>query len=196
MIKQSFTLSGQLVDLVPLSLSHHARLCEIGLDETLWRSTTIQLQTPGDMLVYIQTALAQQKNGTSIPFAIVDKASDQIVGTTRFHNINAEHRRLEIGFTWIAPPWQRTGLNIEAKYLLLRTAFEELDCVRVEFKTDCSNQQSQRALLNIGAKQEGLLRSYLISKHKGPRDVAVFSIIDKEWPEVKKHMERKLGILK
>lgn len=190
---EPLTLEGKLVKLAPLSLSHHARLCEVGLDEELWRLTTIRLQTPEDMLDYIQAALAEQAEGTSLPFAILEKSSGKVIGTSRYHSINITHRRLEIGFTWIAVAWQRTGVNTEAKYLMLRHAFEDLKCVRVEFKADSGNEPSCRALIRIGARQEGVLRNYKISSHKGVRDLALFSIIDTEWPEVKASLQKKLA---
>jgi RimJ/RimL family protein N-acetyltransferase len=190
---EPITLEGARIRLAPLSLAHHARLCEIGLDEQLWRSTTIQLQTSEDMLRYIQTALQNQAEGNTLPFVIIEKGSDKVVGTTRYHGINQAHRRLEIGFTWIAAEWQRTGVNTEAKYLMLKHAFEQYKCVRVEFKADFSNEQSSRALIRIGAKQEGVLRKYMMSGHRGARDLILFSIIDTEWPEVKSNLESRLS---
>lgn len=190
---EPITLEGAHIRLAPLSMAHHARLCEIGLDERLWRSTTIQLQTSEDMFKYIQTALQNRAEGNALPFVIIEKDSDKLVGTTRYHSINQAHRRLEIGFTWIAVEWQRTRVNTEAKYLMLKHAFEQYKCVRVEFKADSSNQQSSHALIRIGAKQEGVLRKYMVSDHKGARDLALFSIIDTEWPEVKANLERKLA---
>ncbi|HST20082.1 MAG TPA: GNAT family protein [Blastocatellia bacterium] len=189
---EPITLEGAHIRLAPLSMAHHAQLCEIGLDERLWRSTTIQLQTSEDMFKYIQTALQNQAEGNALPFVIIEKDSDKLVGTTRYHSINRAHRRLEIGFTWIAVEWQRTRVNTEAKYLMLKHAFEQCKCVRVEFKADSRNQRSSRALIRIGAKQEGVLRKYMVSDHKGTRDLALFSIIDTEWPEVKANLERKL----
>ncbi len=189
---EPITLEGTHVRLVPLALSHQATLCEVGLDERLWRLTTIRLKSAEDMLNYIQAALREQAEGTALPFVIVERASAKIVGTTRYHSINHTHRRLEIGFTWVAVPWQRSAVNTEAKYLMLKHAFEQLGCVRVEFKADADNEPSRRALLRIGATHEGVLRQYVISKDKGVRDMALFSIIDREWPQVKAHLERKL----
>ena len=190
---EPITLEGARIRLAPLSLTHHAQLCEIGLDEKLWRSTTIRLQTPDDMFNYIQTALQNQAEGTALPFVIIEKDSDRVIGSTRYHSINQAHRRLEIGFSWIAVRWQRTSVNTEAKYLMLKHAFEHYKCVRVEFKSDSGNEQSSRALIRIGAKQEGVLRKYMMSGHKGARDLILFSIIDTEWPEVRANLERKLG---
>jgi RimJ/RimL family protein N-acetyltransferase len=189
---EPITLEGIHIRLAPLTLSHHAALCEVGLDERLWRLTTIRLETAEDMFRYIQAALQGRAEGSTLPFVIIDKASEQIVGTSRYHHINQAHRRLEIGFTWIAVPWQRSGVNTEAKYLMLKHAFEAYQCVRVEFKADAGNEPSCRALLALGARQEGVLRQYVISNHKGVRDLALFSLIDCEWPAVKANLEKML----
>jgi len=179
------TLDGSHVRLVPLSLSHHQRLCEIGLDAELWKFTTIQVQTESDMLEYIQQALTLEAEGTTQPYVIIEKASGDVIGTTRYHSINHEHRRLEIGYTWIAREWQRTSVNTETKYLMLKHAFEDHHFLRVQFKADASNEKSERALIRIGARWEGVLRSFVVSKHRGPRDLAVFSILASEWSNVR-----------
>jgi RimJ/RimL family protein N-acetyltransferase len=186
------TLEGTYIQLAPLSLDHHVQLCEVGLDEDLWRLTTIRLQTPEDMLKYMQTALQGRVEGVALPFVIIEKSSGKVIGTSRYHNINRATRRLEIGFTWIAAGWQRTPVNTETKYLMLKHAFEEYRCIRVEFKADVSNERSRQALIRIGAKQEAILRNYVSSGHKGLRDLVLFSIIDTEWPEVKAALEQKL----
>jgi RimJ/RimL family protein N-acetyltransferase/SAM-dependent methyltransferase len=186
------TLEGAHIRLVPLSLSHHPRLCEIGLDAELWQFTTIQVRTAAEMLRYIQTALQEQASGTCLPFVIVEKKHGTIVGTSRYHSLDPIRRRIEIGFTWIAREWQRTPVNTETKYLMLKHAFEELHCVRVEFKANSINERSRQALLRIGAKEEGILRSFVVSEHEGPRDVALFSIIQKDWPLIKTKLELKL----
>jgi N-acetyltransferase len=185
-------LEGRSVSLVPLSRDHYPKLCEIGLDERLWRLTRIQVQTAPDMLEYIDTALREQAGGTALPLVIIEKASGNLVGTSRYHNISPEHRRLEIGFSFIAHAWQRRGINAEAKYLMLKHAFEEMRYLRVEFKVDSSNTASQASLRSIGAKKEGTLRNFAKSKHKGQRDMVVYSIIDSEWPVVKARLEEKI----
>jgi RimJ/RimL family protein N-acetyltransferase len=141
---------------------------------------------------YIRTALAEQAQGISLPFGTVHKPSGRTVGSTRFGNIDRENRRVEIGWTWIGRPWQRTAVNTEAKYLMLRHAFEVWDCLRVEFKTDRLNEQSRRALLRIGAKEEGMLRSHMITATGRVRDSVYFSIIAAEWPEARARLEEKL----
>lgn len=192
MLSEPLTLEGHFIRLIPLSLSHHEQLCMIGLEAALWQHTTIRVQTPAEMLCYMQNALDSQAAGTALPFVIVLQASGEIVGTTRYHSIVREHQRLEIGFSWVGLPWQRSPVNTEAKYLLLRHAFEQAYCQRVEFKADSQNEQSLQALLRIGATQEGTLRHYMWSAHKGVRDVAILSIIDAEWPQVKAGLEQRL----
>lgn len=192
MLTESVTLIGRFVRLAPLNLSHHERLCAIGLEPALWQHTTIRVQTPNEMLRYIEKALDSQVNETALPFVISLEASGEIVGTTRFHSIVREHRRVEIGFSWVGLPWQRSPVNTEAKYLLLSYAFEQAHYQRVEFKADCQNEQSCQALLRIGAAREGTLRQYMYSSHRGARDIALFSIIDCEWPDIKARLEQRL----
>jgi len=125
-------------------------------------------------------------------FVIVDLATGRLVGTTRFHSIVPDHKRLEIGFTWVGVPWQRTGVNTEAKYLMLRHTFEKMDFIRAEFWADAENDRSRRALVRIGAREEGILRSYRISARRGIRDLAVYSILDTEWPHIRASLEARL----
>jgi len=178
------SLQGRTIELVPLEPRHHASLCAIGLDERLWQRTTIQVRTAEEMREYMQTALDAQAAGTALPFVIQERDSGQVIGSTRFHSYNALHRRIEIGFTWLAVRWQGTGANLDAKLLMLRHAFESLDCMRVQFTTDVDNIPSRRALERLGATYEGLLRSYMISDRSGPRDVAIYSIIAPEWTDL------------
>jgi RimJ/RimL family protein N-acetyltransferase/SAM-dependent methyltransferase len=186
------TLRGKYVELLPLNRSHHAQLCEIGLDDELWRFTTNQITTPQEMSEYIEAAIADHTSGTGLPFVIVEKAHGKIVGSTRYHSHSTANRRVVIGHTWIARDWQRTFVNTETKYLMLKHAFEELNCIRVEFIVNSINERSHRALLRIGAKQDGLLRSYVVGKDNAICDVAVFSIVDTEWTQVKASLEAKL----
>jgi RimJ/RimL family protein N-acetyltransferase len=190
---QPITLEGSQVRLEPLSLDHHAPLCEVGLEPELWKLTTVNIRTPEDMRVYIETALGEQASGISLPFATVDKQSGRVVGSTRFGNINRQHRCVEIGWTWIAPPWQRTVVNTEAKYLMLCHAFEGLGCIRVELKTDSLNERSKNAMRRIGAREEGTFRNHMILQSGRIRHSVFFSIIDSEWPDVKAGLEAKLG---
>jgi RimJ/RimL family protein N-acetyltransferase len=187
------TLEGRHVRLEPLSLSHLDALCQVGLDPELWRWMPSAVQTPAQMQAYVEIALESQNRGAALPFASVDRSTGTVVGTTRFANIESAHRRLEIGWTWIARHWQRTPINTEAKYLMLRHAFETLGCLRVEFKTDSLNKQSQTALERIGAKQEGIFRNHMVTSGGRIRHSIYYSIIDSEWPRVKGSLEEKLS---
>ena len=187
------TLEGRGVRLEPLTQAHHAQLCEVGLDDELWRLTTTIIRTPEDMKKYIDAAAKDFSDGKALPFAIIEKASGKAVGSTRFGNIDTTHRRVEIGWTWIARQWQRTFINTEAKYLLLSHAFDTLGCMRVEFKTDSTNSRSRNALMRIGAKEEGVFRNHMIMPGGRIRHSVYFSIIDSEWNEVKRELEKKLA---
>ncbi len=187
------TLEGRHVRLEPLSLAHQDRLCAVGLDAELWQWAQTSLATPTDMRAYIETALTWQAQGTALPFAIIARTTGQVVASTRYANIARADGRLEIGWTWLARSAQRTPVNTDTKYLLLRHAFEVLGCIRVEFKTDVLNERSRAALLRIGAKQEGVLRSHMITASGRVRDSVYFSILAAEWPAVKIGLEQKLA---
>ena len=192
MIVTRVTLEGKHVQLEPLLAAHHAALTEIGLDEDLWRWIPVPVRTPEEMSAYIEAALAEEARGVSLPFTIVEKNSGTPVGCTRYGNIDRVHRRVEIGWTWVAKPWQRTAVNTEAKYLLLRHAFETLGCIRVELKTDSLNEKSRAAILRIGARQEGIFRNHMITASGRIRHTVYFSIVDSEWPAVKARLEQRL----
>jgi N-acetyltransferase len=187
-------LGGRYIRLEPLTTSHLDSLGEVGLDEDLWRLIPIQVKTRDDMLAFIRTALDQQTAGTSLPFATIEQSTGRAIGSTRYMNIDRSNRHVEIGGTWIAGPWQRTAVNTEAKYLMLRHAFERLGCLRVELKTDALNEPSRNAILRIGAKQEGIFRRHVICDTGRVRDTVYFSIIDSEWPAVKAALEGKLQL--
>ena len=142
---------------------------------------------------YIETALEWREAGTALPFATMLQPDGTVIGSSRFANIDRPNRRLEIGWTWIGRPWQRTPANTEAKYLMLRHAFEVLGCIRVEFKTDVLNTTSRNALLRIGAREEGIFRRHMITETGRVRDSIYFSIIEAEWPAVKAGLIGKLG---
>ena len=174
-------------------MAHHAGLVEAGLDEAIWRYMPQTMRTPEDMRAYIEAALEAQAAGAALPFATIDLASDRAIGSTRFFSIDRPHRRLEIGWTWLGLAWQRTAANTEAKYLMLRHAFETLECIRVEFKTDSLNERSRAALLRIGAIEEGTFRNHMIMPDGRLRHSVYYSIIASEWPEVKARLEQKLA---
>src|SRR5438093_591712 len=187
------TLEGTHVRLEPLSLEHLADLCEVGLDEDLWRWTLTCLRTREDMRRYIETALREEREGRSLPFATVHVGTRRAVGSTRFGNVEPVHRRVEIGWTWIGRPWQRSAVNTEAKFLMLRYAFETLGCVRVELKTNALNERSRAAILRIGAVEEGTLRRHMINDAGVYRDTVYYSVLDDEWPAVKARLEAMLA---
>jgi N-acetyltransferase len=186
------TLEGRHVRLEPLAQTHHAALCAIGLDPELWELIPYRVATPEDMAGYIQSALDALAAGSALPFATVHVPSGQVIGSTRYMNIDQANRRVEIGATCVAAPWRRTAVNTEAKYLMLRHAFETLGCIRVELKTDSLNQRSRSAILRIGATEEGTLRQHMITWSGRLRDSVYFSILDSEWPRVKRDLEQKL----
>ena len=187
------TLEGRFVRLEPLSMNHLAPLCEVGLDPELWRMGLSVIGSQDDMTSYIATALQWQAEGTALPFVTIERSSGTVVGSTRFANIDRGHRRVEIGWTWIARPWQRTPVNTEAKYLMFTHAFETLGCIRVELKTDSLNEKSRNAMLRIGAKEEGILRNHMITQGGRIRHTVCFSITNDEWPGVKRSLEEKLA---
>ena len=186
------TLEGQHVRLEPVAKTHLAGLTQVGLEEELWRWIPTSVRTQEEMAAYIETALNEQERGTSLPFAIVEKNTGCAIGSTRYGNIDRTHHRVEIGWTWVAREWQRTAANTEAKYLLLRHAFETLGCMRVELKTDSLNEKSRAAILRIGAKEEGIFRNHMITASGRIRHSVYFSILDSEWPAVKARLEAKL----
>jgi len=185
-------LEGRYVRLEPLTREHSSALSEVGLDEELWRWIPVPVQTPAQMAEYVDIALQDQASGMALPFAQVEKATGRVIGSTRYANIERVHHRLEIGWTWIAQPWQRTAVNTESKYLLLRHAFETLGCLRVELKTDSLNAKSRAAILRIGAREEGTFRNHMITSSGRIRHTVYFSIVDAEWPGVRSRLELKL----
>ncbi len=186
---EPITLEGPRIRLVPLTTEHYDALCDVGLDARLWAFTSVRVETPDDMQDYIDAALAAQAGSTALPFAIVHAATGRVVGTTRVHAIAPAHGRVEIGFTWVGAAWQRQGISTESKYLLLRHAFDTWRCHRVEFKAVGRNHPSCRSLLRLGATCEGVLRQYLTSADGSSHDVALFSIVSSEWPDVRAHLE-------
>lgn len=190
---QPITLEGRFVRLEPLSLAHHARLCEVGLDEDLWKWIPQPVRTPDEMREYIQSALDARAAGTALPFATIERASGRAIGSTRFGNIDRANRRVEIGWTWLGREFQRTAANTEAKYLMMRHAFETWASIRVELKTDSLNERSRRAILCIGAKEEGTLRNHMTTWAGRLRDTVYYGVIESEWPPVKARLESMLA---
>jgi N-acetyltransferase len=181
------TLQGSRVVLEPMRADHAEALAGIGLDPELWRWIPTAVTTVDDMRAYVAKALEEQRRGVSLPFVIV--VQEQIAGSTRYGNIDLANRRLEIGWTWVAPAYQRTAVNTEAKLLLLTHAFERLGVNRVELKTDALNQKSRTAIARLGAVEEGTFRKHIVTASGRVRDTVYYSIIDTEWPTVKRRLE-------
>ncbi len=189
---EPITLSGNRVRLEPLNESHADDLFRVGQTPEIWtylrREAFSSLE---DTREWIEDALRLAAAGAELPFAIIHLPTGKAVGSTRYLEITPEHRRLEIGWTWLAREHWRTPLNTESKYLLLRHAFETLGCLRVQLKTDLRNTRSQQAIERLGAVREGLLRKYIVLALKGnyQRSSVIYSIIDDEWPQVKANLE-------
>jgi N-acetyltransferase len=187
------TLEGHAVRLEPLAHAHHSGLCEVGLESELWKWIPFSVSTRAEMAAYIEKALDEQARGASVPFATIERASQRVIGSTRYMNIEREHCRVEIGSTWIGGAWQRTAINTEAKYLMLRHAFETLGCMRVELKTDSLNEKSRAAILRIGAKEEGIFRNHMVMSTGRIRHSVYYSIVEAEWPGVRARLEQKIA---
>lgn len=190
---QPVTIQGSRVALEPLSHRHLDDLAAAGADEAIWRYLPSAHHLPGTMASFIDMALASHQRRTALPFATVDLAVGKAVGSTRYHHIDTEHRRLEIGVTWIGTGFQRSHINTEAKLLQLWYAFEVLGCRRVELKADVENAKSRAAILRLGATEEGLFRKHMLYADGRNRDNVYFSIIDDDWPAVRERLSAKLG---
>ncbi|MGY6253688.1 GNAT family N-acetyltransferase [Paraburkholderia caledonica] len=187
------TLIGKTVELRPLERDHAQALLDAAADGQLWNLKLTVVPGPDTIGGYIDTALAGRDAGTVMPFVIVRRETGTVIGSTRFWKIDRANRKLEIGHTWLCASAQRSAANTEAKYLLLRHAFEAMQCVRVQFTTDELNDKSRAAILRIGAKQEGVVRHERIMPDGRKRNSVRFSIIDDEWAQVKAMLETKLG---
>jgi len=188
------TLTGPTIELRPLQLSHQEALVTAASDGELWTMKVTVVPGPQTAGQYIATALAGQQAGTVMPFVIVKRETGQVVGSTRFWKIDRVNRKLEIGHSWLSASVQRSGVNTEAKYLLLNHAFEAMNAVRVQFTTDELNEKSRAAILRIGAKQEGIVRHERIMPDGRKRNSVRFSIIDSEWPEIKALLQQKMRL--
>ncbi|MBB6153670.1 RimJ/RimL family protein N-acetyltransferase [Pseudomonas sp. JAI115] len=187
------TLQGPRILLRPLQYSDADALLRAAADGELWNLTVTVVPSASTIDSYLKKALDGRDAGTFMPFVIVLKDSGEVIGSTRFWKIDPLNRKLEIGSSWIAARWQKSFVNTEAKYLMLRHAFEVLDCVRVQFTTDENNQKSRNAILRLGAQQEGIVRHERIMPDGRKRNSVRFSIIDDEWPQVRQVLEQKLA---
>ena len=185
-------LTGRRVGLEPLSIDHLDDLVGVGLDQSIWALTIARPADRAGIEAWLRAAITGAAAGVDVPFATVDLASGRAVGSTRFMSIVPDHRRLEIGWTWVGTAYQRTGLNREAKALQLGHAFDVLGANRVEFKTDARNDKSRSALLGIGATFEGIFREHMIMPTGPLRDSAYYSVISTEWPDVRDRLRASL----
>ncbi|MCX5150707.1 GNAT family protein [Streptomyces sp. NPDC048550] len=182
-------LTGERVRLEPLELRHHDGLCEAVRDGSLWNLAVTLVPHPDDVRGFIEDATAARAEGTQLPYATVDAATGRVIGSTRLMMINTAQRRLEIGWTFLAESWQRTGMNTEAKLLMLTHAFEVMGMNRVELLTDVRNTKSRSAISGLGATHEGVLRHHMVMRDGWIRDTAVYSITRPEWPQAKQALE-------
>jgi RimJ/RimL family protein N-acetyltransferase len=182
------TIKGRYATLEPLAREHEAAVAAAAADGELWRLWYTGVPAPEGTAAWIEAALAMRESLGAMPFVIRANATGEVVGSTRYFNVEAGHRRLEIGHTWHARRAQRTAINTECKLLLLGHAFERLECIAVEFRTSFFNFASRRAIERLGAKQDGILRNHQILPDGTLRDTVVFSIIEGEWPAVQRHL--------
>lgn len=188
------TLTGQLIRLEPLRLDHAAELAAVGNEPAIWEHMLYgQVNTLEKMRGFVQDLLERQQRGTDLPFTVILLASGQAIGCTRYLDIQPHNRALEIGGTWYGTSYQRTGVNTEAKLLLLTHAFEQLQVVRVQFKTDINNVRSQQAIERLGAVKEGVLRHHMVRPDGSLRSSVYYSILAEEWPGVKARLHGFLG---
>jgi RimJ/RimL family protein N-acetyltransferase len=193
MVVEPVVLEGRLVRLEPLRADHLPALAAVALDPDIWRWTRTRVTSVADLRAWMEEALEQAALGKALPWVTMSRPSGKIIGSTRYMDIDARNRGLEIGGTWIAPAWQRSGINVEAKYLQLRHAFEVLGAIRVSFKTHHKNLQSQTAIAALGATQEGVFRNHMITPDGSFRHSVWYSIIQEEWPGVKDGLEARMA---
>lgn len=187
------TLENDMLILEPLEISHLDGLTHAVKDGELWNLWFTSAPSPQEVKSFIEKAIEEFEKGTSLPFAIIKKSTNQVIGTTRYMNTDSINKRLEIGTTWCAKSYQRTGMNTHFKYLLLQHAFEHLKCIAVEFRTHWHNIPSRNAIARLGAKQDGVLRNHKYDKSGNLRDTVVFSILNSEWNTVKQSLEFKMN---
>lgn len=191
---ESITLTGRnWVVLEPLQREHADELLEAAKDGELWKLWYTSVGDPDALFSYIDSALTMRDELGAMPYVVRRKSDGKVVGSTRFFNVDAKNRRLEIGHTWYSKSVQRTGINTEAKLILLKHAFETLNCIAVEFRTHWFNFDSRAAIARLGARQDGVLRNHQLAPNGTLRDTVVFSIIASEWPAVKTHLRYELS---
>jgi RimJ/RimL family protein N-acetyltransferase len=191
---QPVTLVGKLVRLEPMTEAHIPALAQLGVGQSFWDFMLYgNMTSTENMKSWVLDILSRARMGTDLPFVVIHLASGRVAGATRYLNIVPKDRGLEVGGTWYGPEFQRTGVNTESKYLLLRHAFEALKCIRVQLKTDLRNARSQTAIERIGAVKEGVLRNHMILPDGRYRHSVFYSILDTEWPDVKRRLEEMMS---
>jgi len=191
---EDIELESENIKLVSLTIEHADALVNAAKDGELWKLWFTFVPNAEIIDDYITTALEQKAKGLSLPFVVIDKASGEVIGSTRFCNADLLNQRVEIGYTWYSKSYQKTSCNTECKLLLLTHAFESLEAIAVEFRTNWHNQASRAAITRLGAKQDGVLRNHQKMPNGGYRDTVVFSIINTEWPSVKENLKFKLSV--
>lgn len=186
------TLTGSLVVLRPMTEADTDVLWSVGNDDDLWRLSPRTMRSRDDMHAYVSQALDERRRGCSMPFVTTSASDGTAVGSTRYGNMDEHNRRVEIGWTWLSAKWHRTGFNTEAKLLMLQYAFEQLQCNRVELKTDVLNTRSRSAITRLGAREEGILRRHVITSSGRVRDTVYYSILSDEWPDVRARLTDRL----
>ncbi|QED46115.1 GNAT family N-acetyltransferase [Cytobacillus dafuensis] len=186
---ENIKLKNEIVCLKVMDESDIDEIFEASKDQSIWQHATQNITTKEDVIHYVQKALMAKEQGIEIPFVIINQKTNQIIGSTRLMDIHLEHKRLEIGSTWLHPNYWRTAINTNCKYLLLRYCFENINLQRVQLKTDHANLRSQKAIERIGAIKEGILRNHMIRQDGTVRHTVMYSITKEQWPEVKEHLE-------
>lgn len=192
-IQHPVNLENALIKLVPLEYEHFDALKAVAANEQIWEYMSIPLSNPEALEIHLRSCMLKRMAGEQYPFTVIDQPSGKIIGSTLFHSISAPNRKLEIGWTWYAPQFWRTGHNRACKYLLLQYCFETLKAIRVQLVTDENNHRSRQAILGIGATMEGILRNERIRSNGQYRNTVMFSIIDQEWPSIKSRLEQRLN---
>jgi RimJ/RimL family protein N-acetyltransferase len=190
---QEIELKGNKISLAPMREEHRNQIINAASDGKLWDLWFTGIPSEQSIDQYLKVALEDKSNFLSLPFVVIDNDNGKIIGATRFCHASPENRRVEIGYTWYSKSYQRTSVNTECKLLLLTYAFESLDAIAVEFRTHWHNEKSRNAITRLGAKQDGVLRNHSIEADGAYRDTVVFSIINLEWPTVKKCLQFKLS---
>ena len=192
-LDENITLEGEHVRLIPMEAEHREAMLQAASDGRLWELWYTTVPSEESIDEYIRNTLDKRTSGIEYPFVVVHKATGAIIGSTRYYNIEPHNRRLEIGYTWYAKSYQRSAVNTECKYLLLNYAFEQLNCIAVQFMTHERNERSRNAILRLGAKQDGILRNHRILQDGSIRNSVVYSITADEWPEIKTRLLSRLN---